>query len=256
MEEERNYTIYMHICPNGKKYVGMTSQKPPTKRFQNGKGYKNCILFNEAILEYKWINIEHKILFNNLTKEEAENKEIELIKKYKTQNYKYGYNIQEGGCCHKHEDSTKRKIGSHFKGEKNYFYNKHFYGELNPFYGKSHTKETINKLKKINTGKKHTKETKEKMSLSQKGKHMGKMNYMFDKFGENHPTSKKCCIDNILFQTISELSTYLKKSVTTISPYLTGSKPMPQKWKERGLRYYNEETDKDLPIYVDMKDEV
>lgn len=40
----------------------------------------------------------------------------------------------------------------------------------------------------------------------------------------------------------------------TISSYLIGSKPMPQKWIDRGLRYYNPETDKDLPIYQPNND--
>ena len=28
MNEERNWCVYQHICPNGKTYVGITSQKP------------------------------------------------------------------------------------------------------------------------------------------------------------------------------------------------------------------------------------
>ena len=33
-----NYFVYVHSCPNGKKYVGITRQIPK-KRWNNGYGY-------------------------------------------------------------------------------------------------------------------------------------------------------------------------------------------------------------------------
>ena len=36
-----NYTVYCHIFPNGKRYVGITKQKPEY-RWDNGNGYRNC----------------------------------------------------------------------------------------------------------------------------------------------------------------------------------------------------------------------
>lgn len=53
-------------------------------------------------------------------------------------------------------------------------------GELNPFFNKTHTNESIEKIKKANIGKKHTEETKAKMSESSKGERLN-----FRK--ENHP---------------------------------------------------------------------
>ena len=41
------YKVYMHICPNGKKYIGIT-QQDVLKRWNYGNGYKGCVLF------YKW----------------------------------------------------------------------------------------------------------------------------------------------------------------------------------------------------------
>ena len=52
--------------------------------------------FTNAIKKYGWANIEHKILYTNLSKEEAEQKEIELIKEYKSNKREYGYNLTEG----------------------------------------------------------------------------------------------------------------------------------------------------------------
>ena len=96
--EEKCYTVYMHICPNNKKYIGITKQNPK-KRWGHGTNYSNNKHFTNAIKKYSWENIEHKILFADLTKEEAEQKEIELIAFYKSNQRKYGYNIENGGNC-------------------------------------------------------------------------------------------------------------------------------------------------------------
>lgn len=95
-----NYTVYKHIFPNNKVYIGVTCRKPEY-RWDNGKGYyKNgqSRMYN-AIQKYGWENVKHEILFENLTKEEAEQKEIELIEQYKSYNDKFGYNITKGGSC-------------------------------------------------------------------------------------------------------------------------------------------------------------
>ena len=108
------YIVYMHTCPNGKKYIGITSQAPE-RRWQKGKGYaygSNPYFYN-AIEKYGWENIKHEILFRDLTKEEAEQKEIELIKEYKTSQRKYGYNIDLGGSsCGKHSEEYKIRMSN------------------------------------------------------------------------------------------------------------------------------------------------
>lgn len=90
------YTVYMHITPNNKRYIGITKQKPK-QRWNSGYGYIQNKYFFSAILKYGWNNIEHKVLFSNLSKEEAETKEVELISFYKSNNRNYGYNIEKGG---------------------------------------------------------------------------------------------------------------------------------------------------------------
>ena len=80
---EKNYTVYMHVSPNGKVYIGITSLKPKY-RWENGRGYKGNEYFYRAIKKYEWNNFEHIIIENNLTKEQAENMEIELIAKYRS----------------------------------------------------------------------------------------------------------------------------------------------------------------------------
>ena len=140
-----NYKVYRHTSPSGKTYIGITRQDVK-KRWENGRGYKECPAFNKAIKKYGWDNIKHEILFKGLTKEEAEQKEIELIAKYKSNQKQYGYNIENGGnCCGTHSEETKRKIG----------------------------------LK--NKGKIVTQETRKKLSESHKGKHAGEQNHFFGK---------------------------------------------------------------------------
>lgn len=90
------YTVYMHICPNGKRYIGMTRQDV-IKRWHGGKGYKNQKAFYGDIEFFGWENIEHKIILKNANLKTASEKEQELIKKYDTQNPKCGYNIKNGG---------------------------------------------------------------------------------------------------------------------------------------------------------------
>ena len=65
---ENNFTVYCHISPNGKKYVGITAQEPEV-RWNNGLGYKHRNPhFWRAIQKYGWNNIEHIVLANNLSK--------------------------------------------------------------------------------------------------------------------------------------------------------------------------------------------
>jgi predicted GIY-YIG superfamily endonuclease len=111
----KNYVVYVHIFPNNKKYVGITSQDV-NRRWKNGKGYQNQII-NSAIQKYGWHNTEHKILYTNLTKEEAEQKEIELISEWQTNKKTKGYNIANGGNCQgSFSDETKNKISFALKG--------------------------------------------------------------------------------------------------------------------------------------------
>lgn len=86
----------MHVCPNDKKYVGLTKQNVK-KRWANGRGYRVQSHFYNAILKYGWENIEHIVVAENLTKEEAGRLEQELIAKYKTCDRRCGYNKSLGG---------------------------------------------------------------------------------------------------------------------------------------------------------------
>lgn len=93
-----SYIVYKHTFPNSKIYIGITSQKP-SERWRNGCGYQHNNFIKSAIQKYGWDNIKHEILFTGLTKEQAEQKEIELIARYKSNQRDYGYNLSSGGEC-------------------------------------------------------------------------------------------------------------------------------------------------------------
>lgn len=171
------YSLYVHITPNNKFYIGITKQKP-VKRWLNGKGYQRQSYFYNAILKYGWKNIQHIILYSNLTKEDAENKEILLIKLLKSNNRKYGYNIENGGHINKVSNETKIKI-------------------RNKNIGKHHNQETCKKLSELekarwqneeyrqnqinkrlgqsawNKGKKTPEDVRQKQRIAKLGKYTG-----------------------------------------------------------------------------------
>ena len=130
-KSEKNYKVYMHIFPNGKAYIGITRQEPKV-RWGGGNGYVRNEYMYRAIKKYGWENIEHIVLFDGLSKNDACEIEKELIKKHKTNNKNFGYNIESGGQCSSLAESTKQK------------------------------------LREAHTGKRASEETKDKMSASRK----------------------------------------------------------------------------------------
>lgn len=108
-QSDKKYIVYKHTTPNGKVYIGITC-KAPNDRWASGFGYEHQVYFFRAIVKYGWINIKHEILFEGLTKKEAENKEVELIAEYKAADLTYGYNIDLGGDLHRLSVETRKKI--------------------------------------------------------------------------------------------------------------------------------------------------
>lgn len=105
----KTYIIYMHKNKiNGKMYIGKTCQDPEKRFGSNGSGYRNCKMFYLAIKKYGWNNFEHIVLCSNLSPEEANIKEREYIKEYKSNDTKFGYNIRTGGQGIESEDSLKQ----------------------------------------------------------------------------------------------------------------------------------------------------
>ena len=105
------FIVYKHTSPSNKVYIGITEFNPHFRRKNNGSGYKHQSVFFNAIIKYGWINFKHEIVAEHLTKQEALDKEEELIQLYKSYDRRYGYNISLRGP--KYGDTIKeRKIKS------------------------------------------------------------------------------------------------------------------------------------------------
>lgn len=157
MAVPNNYTVYKHITPSGKVYIGITS-KAVEKRWLNGRGYRKNEHFWNAIQKYGWENIEHKILATGLTKEEATEAEKMYIALFSSHKPKYGYNLTEGGETGiVHTIESRRKLSESKKGKrynigvpfteerKRHLRENHadVRGEKNPMFGKKWTPEEI-----------------------------------------------------------------------------------------------------------------
>lgn len=141
------YTVYKHIFPNGKIYIGMTRQNP-LRRWDKGRGYKTQTLMKRAIDKYGWDNVDHEIIASGLTKGKAESLEIRLISELKANNPRYGYNDENGGNCPgTHSAETRRKIAAAQMGEKN-----HMYGKPSPVRGKKRTPEQNQRNREAHLG--------------------------------------------------------------------------------------------------------
>lgn len=159
------YCVYKHTAPNGKVYIGQTCQKPE-QRWKRGKGYSNNEYFAKAIQKYGWDNFKHEILFDGLTKGEADILEVETIIRYKSTDKKYGFNMENGGYGKgKHSQETLKKMSEGRKGiqawnkgvplseEQKRLISEKNKGKPAPFKGKHLSEETKKKLSESQSNK-------------------------------------------------------------------------------------------------------
>lgn len=180
MECEHKWTVYLHISPSQKFYVGITGRDPQERWGNNGYGYHNQPFFR-AIEKYGWDNFHHIIIASDLTETEAKEMEKDLIALLASNHSENGYNITIGGdgivgiprfgkknsfYGKQHTEDAKRRMSlAHQKmvGSRNPFYNKHhsdatkakisaarkgqMCGESNPNYGKHLSPERIEQMR-------------------------------------------------------------------------------------------------------------
>ena len=259
----RNYKVYVHINKvNGKRYYGITCQKVE-RRWQNGKAYKDNKHFTRAINKYGWDNFEHIVLFDNLTKAEAELMEKFYIALYDTINQYKGYNISLGGDTGiKHSEETKKKLSESHKGENNPMYGKNPWnkgkthseetrkklseankgknnpnygrkGEKHPMYGKNHSEESRKKISETMKGRTFSEEHKKHLSESRKGKTLSEETrkklseaHKGKYKGKNSPSAKRIyCVElDKYFDSIVEASEILGCNRSSISMVLRGKR--------------------------------
>lgn len=204
-----NYTVYMHVSPSNKRYIGITSLDINRRWRKNGKGYKHQQYFYRAIKKYGWDNFQHIIVAKGLDEETAKWLEVELIREFDTTNQDNGYNISLGG-----------NTGNGLRGEDHPNYNRPMLqeqkdkisktriengvakGENNPNYGKHLSEESIKKMKdtKNNKPTEEKNEINKKISKARIEKGVAK--------GKNNPSAKTiiCLTTKEIFYTMKDAS--------------------------------------------------
>lgn len=90
--------VYMITFPNGKRYIGITSQSLDQRRAEHlsrSRTSRQCFYVHNALFKYE--DAQWHVVQDSLTVEQAKELEKEYIKMYKTNNRQFGYNLTAGG---------------------------------------------------------------------------------------------------------------------------------------------------------------
>lgn len=213
------YCVYKHTSPNGKCYIGLTCQGM-ARRARKGAGYKECTVFYNAIRKYGWDNFLHEVLEDDLSFEEACEKERYYIEKFQSLTSQNGYNLENGGRVSTAvSEETKRKISRALNGRK----------------GTPLSEETKKKISIANTGRKHppkSAETRRKLSAAHTGKvfsaehcrHISESK-KGTQAGANNPRARKvrCIETGRVFETIKEAGIFTGGSPKNIISVCRGN---------------------------------
>jgi group I intron endonuclease len=149
-ESPKVFLIYKHTSPSGKSYIGQTRNL-----FLRNKSHRNdssgCTLFRKAVIKYGWDGLDHEILKDSLTIDEANEWEAFFIKSLNTIT-PHGYNLMSGGGGSKFSNETRERMSISAK--------------LKPV----SSAETREKISKANAGKVRSDETKARMSIAFSGR--------------------------------------------------------------------------------------
>lgn len=221
------YTVYQHKNKtNGKIYIGITSQTPEERWGANGLNYKSSPHFYAAIQKYGWDNFEHNILYTNLTKDEACQKEQELISYFNSMNREYGYNSTSGGESFIMNEETKQKISQAMIGNRN---------------GLGHpcSPEKAKKISEAQKGRTFTEEHKQKLSEAAKQRHTPCSEETKKKLSQNYSHKRKVYCEELdtIYDSVQECGRILGIPATNISKLCNGRG---KTLKGYHLRYYND----------------
>ena len=192
--------VYKYTSPSGKVYIGQTCRERGRRNDFNENGEYGGSRIDNARKKYGPQNFKYEVLFRitsdnkDLIKTELNEKEQYFIKEYRSNEYKFGYNMNDGGAGnvafamseearHKISQSTRKWLmekGHPLKGightkesiEKMRKNTKKKFGKDNPNYGWKPSKEVLEKLSRLSServgeknpfyGRHHTEENKQK----------------------------------------------------------------------------------------------
>lgn len=171
MKEDKIYCVYEHKNKvNGKRYIGQ-SMNVNNRWGRDGKQYKRCNHFYNAIQKYGWDCFEHNILVDKLTKKEADIVEKTLISAFETTNPVYGYNLASGGANGSNQKGriwvTNNTTEQHLilpEQSQEYIDNGYVEGRL------PHSEETKEKLREVSKSRVYCDEWGKRISEALKGR--------------------------------------------------------------------------------------
>lgn len=285
--EERKWCVYCHTNKiNGKKYIGITKNKPKDRWGKNGNAYiRRNQYFGNAIKKYGWSKFKHEIIKENLSEKQAKQMEIELISKYNTTNKQFGYNLTIGGdgsVGYKFTEEQKKnhskikketaRSGSNHWQSKSIIFNGILYGHVSD----AKLIEEINKYHKTSIGtlkqylwKKHIPLELYQLGLRYKGESMDMYTYfsqeslsknlslkMTGKVAWNKGKRTNICINNrmVTFNSkeYSSLTEFAKENnicVSTASNILNGKTKVDKKFIIGELHWSDLSFDEQLKIF-------
>ena len=207
------YLVYKHTNKiNNKIYIGITSRTAQERWGHNGNNYSTSPHFFSAVHKYGWDNFEHEILFEELTKEEACAKEKELIKEYKANDRRFGYNQTDGGEYFEANEDVRRRISLAMMGNKNGL-------------GKPCSEEKKRKISEAQKGKIVSEETRRRQSESAKRrKHNGCSEEVKEKLRNSYPKMRKvyCIETDTVYKSVQECARQLELNASYVSAVCRG----------------------------------
>jgi len=126
--KDNNYFVYEHITPDGMYYIGVTTD---IKKRWKTKGYDyRTTSLQPYIDKYGWDNIQHQILFENQTKENALWIEDFLIRTAS----------EDGVCINKNRSGLVSKEDGYFQQYNKQYREEHqdYFKEQNKKYREEH----------------------------------------------------------------------------------------------------------------------
>ena len=174
------HVIYQHTSPSGKSYIGQTNNYKKRNSYHKFSIREEDRLqsspFTQAIAKYGWDSFTHRLLENNLTLDEANEREQFYIALFNTLTPN-GYNVLPGGKNSTHTDETKQKMRLLATGRK---HSEETIQKIKlakqaqakdiseRMKGRVLSDETKQKIRDANLGKKYSEEHKQKLSASMK----------------------------------------------------------------------------------------
>jgi len=167
---------------NGKVYVGQSvdikeRRDAHFEALRSGRHYNSYL--QKSFNKHGEKNFHFEVIEET---DDLDEREIYWISIFKSNDPKFGYNLNSGGKKFTMNDLVRKKISAslkvfHLNNEGKSLLSEKFKGKNNPFYGKTHKKKTIEKILESRKWYKHSAEIKQKMSVSRSG--------------ENHPNFGK-----------------------------------------------------------------